>query len=116
MYEVLKSEKFATFFSFMIGVSIVAMLIPVCKGDSCFVKKAPSVEEMKNATYRISQKCYQFKPETTECPATGVIEAFRGSSMPKGAKFKPLSRGSDIFKIFALVSLWLFANYLANKA
>lgn len=78
MYEVLKTEKFANFFSFMIGISIVAMLIPVCKGGECFVKKAPSVSEMKENTYRIGQKCYQFKPKSTECPASGVIEAFKG--------------------------------------
>ena len=78
MCEVLKTEKFANFFSFMIGISIVAILIPVCKGEECFVKKAPSVSEMKENTYRVGQKCYQFKPESTGCPASGVIEAFSG--------------------------------------
>jgi hypothetical protein len=68
MFEVLKTEKFATLFSFIIGFGLIAILIPVCKGEQCFVKKAPSVEEIK--------KCYQFTSETVECPAKGAIEAF----------------------------------------
>jgi hypothetical protein len=76
MYEILKTEKFATMFSFIIGFGIIAILIPVCKGEQCFLKKAPSVEEMKNTTYHIGNKCYQFTPETVECPAEGAIEAF----------------------------------------
>ena len=76
MFEILKTEKFATMFSFIIGFGLIAILIPVCKGDQCFLKKAPSVEEMKNTTYHIGKNCYQFTAETVECPAEGAIEAF----------------------------------------
>lgn len=78
MYEVLKTEKFAIIFSFLLGFGIIAMAYPVCKGDQCFIKKAPSAKEMKESTYRIGSKCYQFKPDSVGCPAdTGsVIEAF----------------------------------------
>jgi hypothetical protein len=76
MYEILKTEKFAIFFSFIVGFGLIAITIPACKGDDCFIKKAPSVDEMKKSTFRIGSKCYQFTPETMECPATGVIEAF----------------------------------------
>lgn len=76
MYEVLKTEKFAIFFSFMVGLAIIGILIPTCKGDSCTIKKAPSVGEMKKSTFRIGSKCYQFKPNTVECPASGTIESF----------------------------------------
>jgi len=34
------------------------------------------VEEIKKATYKIGSKCYQFKPDTVQCPVNGVIEAF----------------------------------------
>jgi len=76
MYEILKTEKFATLFSFIIGFGLIAILIPVCKGDECFVKKAPSVEDMKKSTFQLGKKCYQFTSETVECPAKGAIEAF----------------------------------------
>jgi len=67
MYEILKTEKFATLFSFIIGFGLIAILIPVCKGDECFVKKS---------TFQLGKKCYQFTSETVECPAKGAIEAF----------------------------------------
>jgi len=76
MYEILQTEKFAVFFSFMIGAAAVAMVSPLCKGDECYIKKAPSIGEMKKNTYHVGHKCYQFTPITVECPAKGVIEAF----------------------------------------
>jgi hypothetical protein len=80
MFEVLKTEKFALLFSFMIGFGLIAVAYPVCKGDECFVKKAPSVDEMKNSTFRIGKKCYQFKPEIVDCPAKGAIESFQSAA------------------------------------
>ena len=76
MFEVLKTEKFAIIFSFMIGFGLIAILYPACQDDECYVKKAPSVDEMKSSTYHIGKKCYQFKPEIVECPAKGAIESF----------------------------------------
>jgi len=76
MYEILKTEKFAILFSFIIGFGLIAIMIPICKGDECFIQKAPSVEEIKKSTYKIGSKCYQFKADTVQCPVNGVIEAF----------------------------------------
>ena len=76
MYEILQTEKFAIIFSFMIGAAVVAMGSPLCKGEECYIKKAPSIAEMKKNTYSIGNKCYQFKSEIVACPAKGVIEAF----------------------------------------
>ena len=77
MFEVLKTEKFALIFSFIVGFGLVAIAFPVCKGDECIVKKAPLVSEMKTHTYKMGSKCYQFKPQTVDCPANGVIESFQ---------------------------------------
>jgi hypothetical protein len=77
MYDILKTEKFALIFSFILGFGIPVLFIPMCKGETCFVKKAPSVEDMKKSTFRIGSKCYQFKPEFVDCPADGAIEAFQ---------------------------------------
>lgn len=77
MFEVLKTENFAKLFSFVLGFVIPALFIPICKGDECFLKKAPSVKEMKESTFKIGSKCYQFKPEPVDCPAKGAIESFQ---------------------------------------
>ena len=92
MYEVLKTEKFAMIFSFILGFGLIAMAYPMCKGDKCFVKKAPSAQEMKETTYRLGSKCYQFKPEIVSCPATGVIEAFEERKTPPPSR--PMARAS----------------------
>lgn len=76
LVDTIKTEKFAILFSGILGFAIIALAIPACKGDSCYIKKAPSVKEMKETTYRIGNKCYQFRAESMECPANGVIEAF----------------------------------------
>ena len=76
MFAVLKTSKFDIIFSVVVGFAIMSLTIPLCKGDECFIKKAPSVEEMKKSTFKIGSKCYQFKPETMACPSTGAIEAF----------------------------------------
>ncbi len=85
MFEVLKTEKFALAFSFIIGFALVAIAVPVCRGEECFVKKAPLVSEMKKTTYKLGSKCYQFRPETVDCPAKGAIEAFRSAGGAAGA-------------------------------
>jgi hypothetical protein len=76
MFAVLKTAKFDIIFSVIVGFAIMSLTIPLCKGDECFIKKAPSVKEMKESTFRIGSKCYQFKADTMNCPATGAIEAF----------------------------------------
>ena len=76
MFAVLKTEKFAQLFSFIIGFGIIAIALPVCKGDACFTRKAPSVQEMKESTYRIGSKCYQFKPSIMEYGGTGLSNRY----------------------------------------
>lgn len=79
MFEFLKSEKFNLFFSFLIGLAIMTLFKPSCKGE-CVTHKAPPLEEVKAATYQMGEKCYQFRAETVDCPAAGskgVVESFQ---------------------------------------
>jgi hypothetical protein len=74
--DMLKTEKFALVFSFLMGFSIIVIAIPVCQGEECIVKKAPEMEEMKKSTFKLGAKCYQFRPEIEACPKKGAIENF----------------------------------------
>ncbi len=78
MFEFLKSDKFAIFFSFVLGLALVSLFQPMCKGPSCERHKAPAPEEMKKSTYKLGSKCYQFRTEVVKCPEppTKVVEAF----------------------------------------
>lgn len=81
IWDFLKSKEFNFFFSVLIGLGLAAILRPVCKGDQCVVSKAPSLKEIKDSTYQMGSKCYQFTAKTVDCPSQGVIEAFSISRM-----------------------------------
>lgn len=76
---ILQSRQFNIFFSFILGLGLIAILRPHCKGERCITLKAPALHELKESTYQVGKKCYQFTYETTDCPKEGVIEAFRQS-------------------------------------
>ena len=76
MFGFLKSKTFDTAFSFIIGIGLVSLLKPICKGSECHIQKAPPYDEVKESTYQLGSKCYQFKADPVECPNTGVIEPF----------------------------------------
>lgn len=77
MFEFLKSERFNQFFSFLLGVALMSIFKQKCE-SSCIVHKAPPLEDVAHATYQLGSRCYQFKSETTDCPAQGdgIIESF----------------------------------------
>jgi hypothetical protein len=39
--------------------------------------KAPPLKDMKDVTFQVGNKCYQFSVENIDCPSKGVIEAFQ---------------------------------------
>lgn len=83
----LKDERFSVFFSFALGVGLICMLRPICSGDECNVSKAPAEKDFDKYVYRMGGgKCYEFKSEIVECPASGTIEAFRECSLASNSE------------------------------
>ena len=76
IWDFLKTKKFNMFFSFILGLGLMALLRPVCTGDSCVLQKAPPANEVKGSTYQIGKQCYKFETYTVDCPKEGAIEAF----------------------------------------
>jgi|UniRef100_A0A6C0HER6 hypothetical protein len=76
LVDILKDKRFNTFFSFLMGIFIILLLRPICKGNDCFSYKAPSVKTITDHAYKIGDTCYKFAPKETKCPITGVIEPF----------------------------------------
>lgn len=77
----LKDERFSVFFSFVLGIGLVCIIRPICSGNECNIEKAPSDKDFDKYVYRMGDgKCYEFKSEVVECPASGTIEAFRECS------------------------------------
>jgi hypothetical protein len=85
----LKNPYFNYIFSFVIGMALVFIVRPVCNGKECGeVFKAPPVEEIKDAVFRIGAKCYEFKTKVVDCPTAGVIESFRDGDFAMRVAYK----------------------------
>ncbi len=77
MFGFLKSPTFNYVFSFVIGLGLMAVFKPACKGDECRILKAPSLKEVQSTTYQLGSECYQFRTQNIQCPTKGVIEPFQ---------------------------------------
>ena len=83
--DLLKSQMFNIMFSFAVGIGIIAILRPVCKGEACNQMKAPPIKEWDGYVYRMGSKCYEYKSDVIECPSNGgSIESFRSFSEFQG--------------------------------
>ena len=74
--DALKNPIFGSIISFMLGLAIVVIVAPICRGRDCMVVKAPPIHEVQDSIYHIASKCYKFETVQMECPAQGVVEAF----------------------------------------
>ncbi len=79
MFGFLKSPTFNYVFSFVIGLGLMAVFKPACKGEECRILKAPPIKEVQSTTYQLGSECYQFRTEMITCPTKGVIEPFQRS-------------------------------------
>ena len=75
--KVLHTPLFGTLVSFMLGLAIVIVVTPMCRGKDCMLVKAPPLNEVNHTIYHIATKCYKFEAVAMECPAQGAIEAFQ---------------------------------------
>ncbi len=74
--DVLKNPAFGILVSFMLGLALVVILAPICRGKECMIVKAPPIHEVRDSIYHIATKCYKFETVQMDCPAVGVIESF----------------------------------------
>ena len=74
--QVLHKPIFGIMVSFMLGIAIVMVVSPICRGKDCMIVKAPPIHEVNDTIYHIASKCYKFETVQMDCPASGVIESF----------------------------------------
>ena len=74
--DVLNKPVFGVMVSFMLGLAIVMVVTPMCRGRDCMIVKAPPLHEVNHSVYHIATKCYTFEAVPMDCPASGAIEAF----------------------------------------
>ena len=86
--DLLNDKRFNIFFSFVVGIGLVCIFRPMCTGNDCNVNKAPTDKDFEKYVYKLGGgKCYEFKSEVIECPASGTIEAFRECSSRKTEEY-----------------------------
>ena len=66
----------------MLGLAIVVVAAPICRGKDCMIVKAPPLHEVNHTIYHIASKCYKFDAVAMDCPEQGVIEAFEVEASP----------------------------------
>ena len=78
LLQLLNDDRFNNLFSVILGVGLICILRPMCSGDNCNVTKPPEEKDFDKYVYRMSGgKCYEFKTEIVNCPASGAVEAFQ---------------------------------------
>lgn len=75
--RILDRPEFNVFFSLLLGIGIVAIVRPLCKGNDCVVNKSPPVKEWDGTVYRIGKDCFEFTANTVQCTGKDEIESFK---------------------------------------
>lgn len=74
--DALNKPIFGIIVSLMLGIAIVVVITPMCRGKGCMIVKAPPLHEVNHSVYHIASKCYTFEAYPIDCPASGAVEAF----------------------------------------
>jgi len=75
--QLLNNPFFGIVFSFILGLGIISIIRPGCKGAECEKLKAPNPADWNGQVYEMASKCYEYAIKTVDCPATGSIESFK---------------------------------------
>jgi hypothetical protein len=61
------SESGRFFMSIILGLGLATIFRMTCKDKNCIVYDAPPLDEIKDKTYKIDNKCYTFESKTAKC-------------------------------------------------
>jgi len=95
--HILKDPNFNVVFSVLIGIGLICMIRPQCKGAECNVNKPPVEEDFDKYVYRMQGgKCYEFKTNIVQCPSSGTVEAF--TQCPAASKLGRFMMRNSVIK------------------
>ncbi len=72
----MRSRQFNIVFSFILGLFLVILFKPSCRGGACYDYRPPPVAEVCSGAYKLDDKCYKFRTRDVPCPPSGVIEPY----------------------------------------
>lgn len=74
--KIFKNPYFNTVFSFILGLGLVIIARPVCKGSNCIKEKAPKPTDWNNSVYQFGASCHKYSTVVVDCPSEGYVEPF----------------------------------------
>lgn len=70
------TESGRLFMSIILGLGLASIFRASCKGKNCIVYDAPPLDEIKDKTFKINNKCYKFEPSLVKCNKNKQIVEF----------------------------------------
>jgi len=61
------TETGRTIMSILLGLGLASLFREVCKGKNCVIYEAPEMKNIEGKIYKHNDKCYKFKPESSNC-------------------------------------------------
>ena len=98
--KLFKNPYFNTVFSFILGLGLIIIARPVCKGSKCFKEKAPKPAEWNGQIYQFGASCHKYSTVIVDCPQEGYIESFDSSPPPPSIELNgpsPVARKPAIY-------------------
>jgi hypothetical protein len=65
--RLLHTETGRIIISIVLGLGIASLFRRVCKDRSCIRFRAPPLKELENDTYKLDDKCYEYKTNAMKC-------------------------------------------------
>lgn len=69
----LKSRIAVIILSIFWGLGLSCIFRKVCKGRGCIQYRAPSLNYVKNNTFKYNDKCYAYTAKTINCSGDNII-------------------------------------------
>ena len=67
--RLLHTETGRIIMSIVLGLGIASLFRKVCKDRSCIAFRAPPLKDLEKDTYKLDDKCYEYKTMSVKCEA-----------------------------------------------
>jgi len=69
LQRLLHTETGRIIISIVLGLGIASLFRKVCKDRSCISFRAPPLKDLEKDTYKLDDKCYEYKTKAVKCEA-----------------------------------------------
>lgn len=66
----LKTDTGKCIVSIILGIGLASIFRKSCESRNCMIFNAPSIDDIKENTYKHDGKCYKFTERSTKCQPT----------------------------------------------